>query len=221
MRLGKRMCLLVLAAAMLHLAGCKSSGMGQIPQTTEAEPTSPTVQTTAPVLAAWSGVHEDHRPGDRFDTVIMIEGMEEPVRAEHVECADGSFCLDFFCEDFESVLTDNGIQLLWKYVPQEELAQFMKIERIADTDMPSLEQAMYDRMSALGTVSQSKEQLAGYEAVMMAVTDGEMYRMAYCMETEYGCISVEMQCTLEAAEGIGSRMHQILSSLQIKNQNVQ
>jgi len=98
----------ILAALMLALAGCgkarpaETAAPAPAPQATaEAQPTAEPApaETPAPAPAP------TRRDGERFEAVIMLEGMEETVNYEHVRREDLGFEMDY---DYEMFVRQSG-----------------------------------------------------------------------------------------------------------------
>ena len=95
--------LLLAAAMMLSLAAC-----GAVPATQNETPAAETEsQTTASddgqiiVEETPETLTQDERQdGERFEAVIMMEGMEETVRYEHIRREDLGFAMDYDYENF-------------------------------------------------------------------------------------------------------------------------
>ena len=89
-------------ALMLLLAGCRSVPSAESetshtePQTTVTEPAEPQ-DTGAPSAAAPKIVRQD---GERYEGVIMLEGMEQTVRYEHMVNKTAGFEMDYDYETF-------------------------------------------------------------------------------------------------------------------------
>ena len=95
--------LLLAAAMMLSLAAC-----GAVPATQNETPAAETEsQTTASddgqIIVEESSetpTQDERQDGERFEAVIMMEGMEETVRYEHIRREDLGFAMDYDYENF-------------------------------------------------------------------------------------------------------------------------
>lgn len=109
---------IVLAALVLSLAGCgkarpaETAAPTAAPQdTAEARPTAePAPAETAepqpaPVETVTPAPAVSRQDGERFETVIMLEGMEETVNYEHVRREDLGFEMDY---DYEMFVRQSG-----------------------------------------------------------------------------------------------------------------
>ena len=74
--------LLVLAAAWMTLAGCGMRSRAEVPAAPAA--TAAPAGTAEPAPSPETETAPDHRPGDRYEGSVTIEGMEETVRYEHI-----------------------------------------------------------------------------------------------------------------------------------------
>ena len=95
--------LLLAAAMMLSLAAC-----GAVPATQNETPAAETEsQTTASddgqiivEETPETPTQDERQDGERFEAVIMMEGMEETVRYEHIRREDLGFAMDYDYENF-------------------------------------------------------------------------------------------------------------------------
>ena len=95
--------LLLAAAMMLSLAAC-----GSVPATQNETPAAETEsQTTASddgqiivEETPETPTQDERQDGERFEAVIMMEGMEETVRYEHIRREDLGFAMDYDYENF-------------------------------------------------------------------------------------------------------------------------
>ena len=95
--------LLLAAAMMLSLAAC-----GAVPATQNETPAAETEsQTTASddgqiivEETIETAAQDERQDGERFEAVIMMEGMEETVRYEHIRREDLGFAMDYDFENF-------------------------------------------------------------------------------------------------------------------------
>ena len=108
--------LTILAALVLSLAGCgkarpaETAAPTAAPQATaEAQPTAEPApaETAAPQPAETPAPAPapTRRDGERFEAVIMLEGMEETVNYEHVRREDLGFEMDY---DYEMFVRQSG-----------------------------------------------------------------------------------------------------------------
>ena len=108
--------LTILAALVLSLAGCgkarpaETAAPAPAPQATaEAQPTAEPApaETAAPQPAETPAPAPapTRRDGERFEAVIMLEGMEETVNYEHVRREDLGFEMDY---DYEMFVRQSG-----------------------------------------------------------------------------------------------------------------
>ena len=104
----------ILAALMLALAGCgktrpaETAAPTAAPQVTEAaQPTAEPAPaaTEEPQPAETPAPAPTRRDGERFEAVIMLEGMEETVNYEHVRREDLGFEMDY---DYEMFVRQSG-----------------------------------------------------------------------------------------------------------------
>lgn len=202
----KRVFSLLLAAVLiLSAAGCKaSSGVNDSIQPHNTTPS----QTTEPEL---TGIHTAHKSGDRFETIIMLEGMEEPAMAEHFVNPNGVYCIDYFYEDFELVEDSNGESFLWRGFDGGDILGYMCL-RVT----PGLKAADQARLICLRMNADAQNvTFAGYDALEISGYIGESYVTHYLFDTPRGCVEIEIACIIEGLEGIGARMHAMLATFEM------
>ena len=235
-----RICALLLVLAML-LAGCRlgpsspDSGSGPaitdpttqpatVP-TTEAVkvPTEPaTVPTTAPVTVPTEpatvptepvavGIHDGHKPGDQFPMTILLEGMEESVMARHYVSPAGDYQMDYFYEDFLLEETQNGQDYIWRGPEDMGILGYMCITVTPGLKAQDQAQLICARMNAQA----ERTVFAGFEGLTVSATLGNSFVTHYIFDTPKGCVEIETSCIIEGLEGIGARMHAMLSTFEM------
>ncbi len=216
-----------LAAAMLLtlLGGCgRSAAPGQ----------STPVSDPAPAVTAESAAQSDpgnetltvteaepgRQDGERFETVIILEGMEETVRYEHVRNDALGFEMDYDYESFtrRSEAGRECFVSVWDRPenPENYLEVTARAES-ADAAAASVRAALSQEYELL----EGTRELAGtgscirIEAAVIKGTDrmADQIRVAYIIPASDGCRVAEAHYAVEAAEGFGRRFHYMLDTL--------
>lgn len=94
--------LLLAAAMMLSLAACGAVSAGNSAPAAEAE-SQTTASDDGQIIVEETPetpTQDERQDGERFEAVIMMEGMEETVRYEHIRREDLGFAMDYDYENF-------------------------------------------------------------------------------------------------------------------------
>lgn len=206
----------MLVILFVSFSGCKASkDNSDIPldPTTTAQTTTPqatTLLVTTPIVD--TGLHAGHKLGDCFSMTIMLEGMEEPVMAQHFVNQTEDYCIDYFYEDFELMEGVQGESFVWnKGYDDSAIFGYLCISVIPGLRAEDQAQLVSLRMDA----EAKKTKFRGYDALMIAGASGDSHVTYYLFDTPRGCVEIEMACVTEALEGIGARMYAMLDTLQI------
>ena len=94
--------LLLAAAMMLSLAACGAVSAGNSAPAAETE-SQTTASDDGQIIVEETPetpTQDERQDGERFEAVIMMEGMEETVRYEHIRREDLGFAMDYDYENF-------------------------------------------------------------------------------------------------------------------------
>lgn len=220
MKLAKLFTLLLLASLLLFAVGCQQEDptpTTTAPTVTEPGITEPPVTETSPTdlpeeIPISDGIHAGHIPGYRFPMTILLEGMEEPVNAEHFEDSRGIYRMDYFYEDFDLQQSGDSQTLLWKYTAAEPPVNYMRIRIDKTAGAAQLSREVVGDLEG----AEPQDALVGnHKAIMVTVYQESSSMTFYFFDTTAGCVIIEMNCALEALEGIGSRMQAMLDTLEV------
>ena len=211
---------LAAAAMLVCLGGCGKEPDVQI---------TPAVSQSDGVVAPIGGtdgadIHAGHTDGTRFETTITLEGMPEPVQAEHLDCKGGAFSIDYFYEDFFHQSSEYGDTFAWSYSEDMVSGHYLSIS--ITPGMTAAEVLTYADITlteGFAQVTKENTTVAGYDAVVAicaAPVDTSYYAadaevLFYYIDTPHGCMTIEQCCSLEALEGVGARMSAMLATLRI------
>ena len=215
--------LLLAAAMMLSLAAC-----GSVPATQNETPAAGTEsQTTASddgqiiVEETPETLTQDERQdGERFEAVIMMEGMEETVRYEHIRREDLGFAMDYDYENF--VRQSEGERERFVSDWDDPAAPENYLEVSYDTGNPDL---VADAISA--TLSQEYDLLSDereldnsvkclrIEASVIKGTNqmADRIQEIYIIPAGSGSIVARAYYAIEGAEGFGRRFAYMVRTL--------
>lgn len=205
---------LVLALTLLLTAMLCACGRGRgetasaQPVPTEASVVRPT-PTDPPEAAAEPG----RADGERFEEVVVLEGMEETVRYEHVRNQDVGFELDYEYETLERRRASEYERFLSLYDDPDDPWNYLEVTRSAEGPEAVTSALAKELSRDFDTVVTSRVTLdrAG-ECARIDASGAKAGRMpsgalesVYILPAADGCRIAAAHCTLESAEGFGAR----------------
>ena len=226
-----KMAMIALAALLLMiLSGCSSA---QDSTTVAAEPE---VLTAVPVSEAETEVpiavpvieaepeglpdvtNETRRQdGERFEGVIMLEGMQETVKYEHVRNDSLGIELDYDYENFERH-NDSGSE---RFVSRYDAGTSLDIgyspesaEKMADSFAETFSMA-YDIVREPCTLAKAGSCI---RIDASATKDGQtpdLLQAVYIIPSGSGCLVAAAHYSFESAEGFGRRFAAMLNTLTV------
>ena len=231
---GKMAMIALVALLLMILSGCSSA---QDSTTVAAEPE---VLTAVPVSEAETEVpiavpvieaepeglpdvtNETRRQdGERFEGVIMLEGMQETVKYEHVRNDSLGIELDYDYENFERH-NDSGSE---RFVSRYDAGTSLDIgyspesaEKMADSFAETFSMA-YDIVREPCTLAKAGSCI---RIDASATKDGQtpdLLQAVYIIPAGEGSIVAGMQYSFEAADGFGKRFNEILNTLEVIDRN--
>ena len=167
----------------------------------------------------WIPPEPDREDGERFETVIVLEGMEETVRYEHVVSETLGFEMDYDYESFTRY-SDPALERfisVWDGPGNPE--NFLEVTRRAE-DAESVAAVVREELSGTYALTESTRELqrAGeciyIEASLLKGTNAmaDEIQAVYIIPASEGCFVAAVHCAAEAAEGIGRRFHYMLQT---------
>ena len=177
----------------------------------------PTAETAAPVET--SPLRQD---GERFEDVIILEGMEEPVKYEHIRNAALGFEIDY---DYESFTRDREAErerFISVYDDPQRPENYLEISC-------STEDAETAAASVIETLSQeyeitredySLEKAGSCIRIDASEAKGggwmpEHLQQVYIIPAPDGCRIAAEHYAIEASEGFGRRFSYIMHSFSV------
>ena len=221
------------AALALALAGC-----GSIPaaesnppkaetQVTPSTPAPTAVVPTAPVWTEAPIVESGRQDGERFEAVIMLEGMEETVQYEHVKSEAFGFEMDYDYESFarQRFATCERFISLWD--DPEHPENYLEVR--TDTGNAELvAEAILANLSNEYEVNSEYRELehAGrciyLEASVIKGTNqmADQLQAVYIIPAPDGCRVATAHYSIEAAEGFGHRFAYMVNTMTVMKRAV-
>ena len=166
------------------------------------------------------------KDGERFEQVILLEGMQETVRYEHVRNEDLGFELDY---DYESFVRRSGPdreRFLPVWDDPADPASCLGISRSpedADTLAASVRSALsqeYELLESAPVLERAGRcLLIEASGLKSSGALAEPVQAVYIIPAADGCLVAEVHYPLESAEGIGRRFSHMLNTLTVTDRN--
>ena len=218
--------LTIIAALMLSLAGCGKAPAAES-RTPAGEP-----QVTAAARdpaeadgqAAQSGTDEPaadtgRKNGERFETVIILEGMEETVRYEHVRNDTIGFEMDY---DYESFVrhSESGREVflsIWDDPKAPE--NYLEVTASAE-DADAVAASVSERLSQeYELLKESRELDRAGRCIRIEASElkgtgrmADQLQAVYIIPAPDGCRVAAAHFSIESAEGFGRRFAYMLNT---------
>ena len=223
--------LLLAAAMMLSLAACGavSATQNETPaaetesQTTASDDGQIIVEETIETAA-----QDERQDGERFEAVIMMEGMEETVRYEHIRREDLGFAMDYDYENFVRQSEGERERFVSDWDDPANPENYLEVSY--DTGNPDL---VADAISA--TLSQEYDLLSDereldngikclrIEASVIKGTNqmADRIQEIYIIPAGSGSIVARAYYAIEGAEGFGRRFAYMVRTLNTLERDVE
>ena len=213
---------LLSAALMLILAGC---GKAPAPVTESSTP-----ETATPAAESQSAVIETPAPssvpgrqdGERFEDVIILEGMEETVKYEHVVNKTLGIEMDY---DYESFVRrceadrERFVSVWDNAANPENWLEVTYSAESAETAAASVREALsleYDLLEDTRTLDRAGDCLRIEASVIKGTNNmAPQIQTVYIIPAPDGCLSATAHCAIEASEGFGRRFAYMLNTLSV------
>ena len=206
----KRMFALLLGLMMLITAFSACSKSGEEPAPTESA--APAEETARPERAN----------GERFEDVIMIEGMEEPVRLEHVINETAGFAMDYDYESFVRRGESDRDLFVWGYDDPENPENYLEVS-FSPEDAETVAAAVSAALSGDYEVIRLSVTLDGagecIELDASAVPGGaetaDVIQEIYVIPAPDGCRVAKLQYLPEGSDGFGKRLTFMVNTITV------
>lgn len=231
--------IMLIAALALSLTGCGKAPAAQNTAPAEAQtpaqettpaaetPAAPQSEPTEPAAKPEAEAFPARADGERFEDVIMIEGMEETVQYEHVKSAVFGFEMDYDYENFvrQSDAKSERFVSVWddpnapeNYI--EVRSDTGNAELVADVIIATLSQD-YDIRQEYRELERAG-QCIHIAAEVIKGTDqmSEHLQYVYVIPAPDGCRVVTEHCFIADCEGILRRFDYMLSTLSVVDRGV-
>ena len=223
--------LLLAAAMMLSLAAC-----GSVPVTQNETPAAETEsQTTASddgqiiVEETIETASPDERQdGERFEAVIVMEGMEETVRYEHIRREDLGFAMDYDYENFIRQSEGERERFVSDWDDPANPENYLEVsydtgnpDLVADAISAALSQE-YDLLSDERELDNGIKCLRIEASVIKGTNQmADRIQAVYVIPNGSGSIVARACYAIEGAEGFGRRFAYMVRSLNVLERSVE
>ena len=213
---------LLSAALMLILAGC---GKAPAPVTESSTP-----ETATPAAESQSAVIETSAPssvpgrqdGERFEDVIMLEGMEETVKYEHVVNKTLGIEMDYDYESFvrRSEADRERFVSVWDNAANPEnwleLTYSAESAAAAEASISETLSQEYELLKETRTLDRAGDCVRIEASVIKGTNNmAPQIQTVYIIPAPDGCRIATAHCAIEASEGFGRRFAYMLNTLSV------
>lgn len=207
---------MLLAALVLSLAACGKAPEAQQAPADTASPADNGAQSAPSAPAAAPG----RQDGERFDDVIMIEGMEETVHYEHFRSEALGFEMDYDYELFIRTSEPGLERFSSSWEDAADPWNYLELTFVAQ-DLETVAASVRAELSETNDLLEETRELDGagrclyIEASVLKGTNtmGDILQMVYIIPAGDGCIVAKELLMVEAAEGFGRRFACMLNTL--------
>ena len=204
-------------------------GAPQIGITTETagsvltpDPVSETESAEPPEIVTETG----RQDGERFEDVILMEGMEETVHYEHIRNDSLGFEMDYDYELFVRYTDAGRERFVSAWDDQENPENYLDITYSAE-DAESVSASIGEALSEDYEIIKESYQLdhagsctrIGASEIKGGGFMPDLLQMVYIIPAADGCRIAAAHYTIEAAEGFGTRFSYIVNTLTVIERN--
>ena len=221
--------LTITAAALLSLAGCGKNGAEET-QTPAAEPQVtveplPTLKPAEPTAAPATetpAAQPARQDGERFEAVIMLEGMEETVHYEHIRSDAVGIEMDYDYESFVRKSETDRELFISAWDKPENPENYLEVTFSA-SDADAAAAAVSEELSKEYKITKETFELDGAGTCIRigaSEVKGGGYmpdhlQMVYIIPAPDGCRIAAEHYAIEASEGFGRRFSYMMHTLTV------
>ena len=160
------------------------------------------------------------KDGERFEDTIILEGMEEPVRYEHVINKELGFEIDYDYESFERRSGSDSELFISIYDDMENPENYLEVTCSTD-DADTAAAAIGEELSKEYTIRKSPYPLENSgDCIRIDASETkeggympDKLQMVYIIPAGDGCRIATAHYAIEASEGLGRRFAYIMNTL--------
>ncbi len=227
---------LMLALLLMTLGGCGGKNAapepvepvsgnepaGQTEQVSDNEPAAPTESDEPAEPEAPAG----RQDGERFEDVIIMEGMEETVRYEHIINDALGFEMDYDYELFSRRSEADRECFISIYDDAENPENYLEVtysEEDADSAAESVRETLsqeYELLEGTRELENSGSCLRIEASVIKGTNNmADQLQAVYIIPAGDGCRIATAHYAVEAAEGFGRRFNYMINTLTVIDRN--
>ena len=178
--------------------------------------------------APTSGAETARRDGERFEAIIMLEGMEETVGYEHAVNTALGIEIDYDYESLERRSEPDRECFVLRYDDPENPLNYFELRRSAE-DAETVSASIgaelsrdYDIIREAYMFDRAGECIRIDASCVKGKNEmPELLQTVYIIPAGEGCIVAEVHDTIESAEGFGARIGYIMDTLEVMNDQVE
>ena len=222
--------LLLAAAMMLSLAACGAVSAGNSAPAAEAE-SKTTASDDGQIIVEETietAAQDERQDGERFEAVIMMEGMEETVRYEHIRREDLGFAMDYDYENFVRQSEGDRERFVSNWDDPADPQNYLEVSYdtgnanlVADAISAALSQE-YDLLSDERELDNSVKCLRIEASVIKGTNQmADRIQEIYIIPAGSGSIVARAYYAIEGAEGFGRRFAYMVRTLNTLERDVE
>ena len=191
-----------------------------VPAPTEAVQDSSSLIVSEPASQPEAAVGSGRQNGERFQTVIILEGMEETVRYEHVRNDALGFEMDYDYESFTRSSDTGAERFISVYDNADQPENYLEVRysplsaEAAAESIGAILSNSYEisRDNAFQLESAGRCIRIDASADVGGQTMPEKLQMVYIIPASDGCRVATAHYSIESAEGFGRRFRYLMDS---------
>lgn len=212
--------MVLVSAALMMLSGCGRSDSGSVP----AEP----AQNNEAISLIESGESSDadevieRQDGERFEEVIILEGMEETVKYEHVRNELLGFEMDYDYELFERQRESDRDRFLSLYDAPDDPQNYLEVTystEDADAVSASISEALSEEYDIIREPFMLERAGSCIRIDASEAKGGmgtpDLLQMVYIIPAPDGCRVAAAHYSFESAEGFGRRFAYFMNAFAV------
>ena len=222
--------LLLAAAMMLSLAACGAVSAGNSAPAAEAE-SKITASDDGQIIVEESpetAAEDERQDGERFEAVIMMEGMEETVRYEHIRREDLGFAMDYDYENFVRQSEGDRERFVSNWDDPADPQNYLEVSYdtgnanlVADAISAGLS-VVYDLLQDERELDNSVKCLRIEASVIKGTNQmADRIQEIYIIPAGSGSIVARAYYAIEGAEGFGRRFAYMVRTLNTLERDVE
>lgn len=210
------------AALMLMLAGC-GKAPAAVTESTAAETAAPAVEPqTAEIETTESAPLSGRQDSERFEDVIILEGMEETVKYEHVVNKTVGIEMDYDYEAFLRRSETDRERFISAWDNAENPENYLELTyspESAEAAKASISEALskeYDLTEETRTLDRAGDCVRIEASVIRGTNNmAPEIQTVYIIPAPDGCRIATAHCAIEGSEGFGRRFTYMLNTLSV------